>query len=180
VLASAQSARGEEIGVAAAALYPSFDLELRKRLVSEIDPIPQTETRHSAQIQFNYQLPLGGSSFSRKREAAQRKLAAQAAVDTELLQARIDILQRWSNWREAREIAPQLVERVAASESLVQAYDLQFDAARRSLNDLIAVREDRYRARVDLLENQIAQLANGAQVLSLLGRLRESLASDFR
>lgn len=171
------AARGEEVGIASAALYPSFDLELRKRLYSEIVPTPQTETRHSAQISFNYQMPLGGSSFSRKREAVQRKLAAQAAADIELLQARSEIVQGWSTWREARDIAPQLAERVEASDKVVKAYDLQFEAARRSINDLLAVRSERYRARVDLLENRVEQLVSSAEMLSLLGRLRNSLQS---
>ncbi len=171
------AARGEEVGIASAALYPSFDLELRKRLYSEIVPTPQTETRHSAQISFNYQMPLGGSSFSRQREAVQRKLAALAAADTELLQARSEIAQGWSTWREARDMAPQLAERVEASDKVVKAYDLQFEAARRSINDLLAVRSERYRARVDLLENRMGQLASSAQMLALLGRLRESVLS---
>ncbi len=169
------AARGEEVGVAAAALYPSFDLELRKRLYTEIDPVPQVDTRSSTQLQFSYQLPLGGSSYSRKREAVERKLAAQAAVDVELLQARSEIVQRWSSWQEVREIAPQLAERVDASDRVVKAYDLQFAAARRSINDLIVARGERYRACSDLLENRMEQLASSAQMLSLLGRLRQSV-----
>lgn len=172
------AARGEEVGVAAAELYPSFDLELRKRLYSEIDPVPQVDTRSSTQIQFSYQLPLGGASYSRKREAVERKMAAQAAADTELLQARSEIVQRWSSWQEVREIAPQLAERVAASDKVVKAYDLQFAAARRSINDLIIARGERYRARSDLLENHMEQLASSAQILNLLGRLRHSVLAE--
>lgn len=169
------AARGEEVGLAAAELYPSFDLELRKRLYTEIDPVPQVDTRSSTQLQFSYQLPLGGSSYSRKREAVERKLAAQAAADTELLQARSEIVQRWSSWQEVREIAPQLAERAVATDNVVKAYDLQFAAARRSINDLIVARGERYRARSDLLENRMEQLASSAQMLSLLGRLRQSV-----
>lgn len=169
------AARTEEVGVAAAALMPSFDLELRKRLISEIDPIPQIDARQSAQIQFNYQLPLGGASFSRKREAVQRKMAAQAAADAELLRVRGEIAERWSVWQEARAIAVELAERVEASDRVVQAYDLQFAAARRSSNDLIVARADRYRAASDQLENRIQQLTSSAQVLSLLGLLQSSV-----
>ncbi len=172
------AARGEEVGVAAAGLMPSFDLELRKRMLSEIDPVPQIDTRQSAQIQFSYQLPLGGAGFSRKREAAERKLAAQAGADAELLRVREEVVQRWSAWREARAIAADLEERVAASARVVAAYDLQFAAARRSLNDLIVARGEHHRAASDQLENRMQQLAGGAQVLSLLGRLRQTVLGE--
>jgi outer membrane protein TolC len=157
---------------------PSFDLELRKRMLSEIDPVPQIDTRQSAQIQFSYQLPLGGAGFSRKREAAERKLAAQAGADAELLRVREEVVQRWSAWREARAIAADLEERVAASARVVAAYDLQFAAARRSLNDLIVARGDHHRSASDLLDNRMEQLAGGAQVLSLLGRLRQTVLGE--
>jgi outer membrane protein TolC len=169
------AARGEEIGVADAGLLPSLDLEVRKRLHSEIDPVPQVDTRQSTQLQFSYQMPLGGASFSRKREAVERKLAAQATADSELLRARGELVERWTAWREVREIAPSLAERVEANEKVVKAYDLQFAAARRAITDLIAARGEHYRARTDVLENRMEQLASSAQVLSLLGRLRQSV-----
>jgi outer membrane protein TolC len=87
-------------------------------------------------------------------------------------------VQRWSSWQEVREIAPQLAERVAASDKVVKAYDLQFAAARRSINDLIIARGERYRARSDLLENHMEQLASSAQILNLLGRLRHSVLAE--
>jgi outer membrane protein TolC len=169
------AARGEEIGVADAGLLPSLDLEVRKRLHSEIDPVPQVDTRQSTQLQFSYQMPLGGASFSRKREAVERKMAAQATADTELLRARGELVERWTAWREVREIAPSLAERVEANEKVVKAYDLQFAAARRAITDLIAARGEHYRARTDALENRMEHLASSAQVLSLLGRLRQSV-----
>lgn len=172
------AARGEEVGVVAAGLYPSFDLELRKRLVSEINPVPQIDTRNSTQIQFSYQMPLGGASFSRKREAVERKLAAQAAADNELLRAHSELVERWAAWQEMHAIAPQLAERAEASEQVVKAYDLQFAVARRSITDLIAVRGERYRAQSDLLDNRVGQLVSSARVLSLLGRLRQSVLGE--
>jgi len=61
---------------------------------------------------------------------------------------------------------------------VVQAYDLQFAAARRSSNDLIVARADRYRAASDQLENRIQQLTSSAQVLSLLGMLESSVLGE--
>lgn len=172
-------ARGAEVGVAESAFYPRLDLEVRRRLHNAVDPAPQTQTRDMVQFQLNYQMPLGGGNFSRKREAVERKRAAQAALDEEKLQVQEDIAQVWSTWREARTLAPELAERVAANARVVKAYDLQFEAGRRSLNELIGARGEHYRARVDVLENRLEQLAANARVLALLGRLRSSVLGEM-
>lgn len=168
-------ARGEEVGVAAGALYPSLDLELRWRLKSDIEPAPVTETDDTQMLQLRYQLPLGGGSYSRKREAVARQAAARWAVDSELLQLRSQLVQLWSLWQESHLIAPRLEQRVESTLKVVDYYDLQFSAARRTLTDLIAARNDRYRARADLLNNRIEQQITSAELLALLGRLRQSL-----
>lgn len=172
------AARAEEVGVAGGALFPSLDLELRKRLLTDIDPAPSTETRSYSQVVLNYEVPLGGSTYSRKREAVARKEAALAAADSALLQARTNLGQLWSIWREAVRIAPELGERAAASEQVVAAYDLQFNAGRRSLQDLISIRAERHRARAEVIDNRNEQLQGAAQILNLLGRLRSTLAGE--
>lgn len=169
------AARAEEVGIANSRLFPTLDLELRKRLQTSVNPVPVTDTKGSTQAQLSYQIPLGGANFSRKREALERQQAAQAAAESELLRARSDLGLKWAAWQEVRGIAPQLADRVEASHRVVSAFDLQFDAARRSLTDLIASRGERYRAQTDLIENRIDQLATSARVLSLLGGLRQSL-----
>lgn len=171
-------ARREEIGVAGAALFPSLNLEFRKRLQTDINPVPTSDTRGSTQVQLSYEMPLGGSSFSRKREAAARQEAAQATADGALLEVRTTLTQVWPQWIELRHIAPRLQERALASDKVVAAYDLQFTAGRRDLLDLVIVRGERFRARGDLIDNRMDQLLNSAQILALRGRLRAALLGD--
>lgn len=172
------AARGEEIGVAGGALYPSIDLEFRKRLNSEIDPPTLTDTVENQAIQLNYQLPLGGASYSRIRQAEFRKTAAQAETDSILLRLQAELGQAWALWKETVELKQKYLERAQAANTVVAAYDLQFDAGRRSLLDLIAVRLDRFQALADLTDNRVQELAANARMLSAFGELKRSILAQ--
>ncbi len=173
-------ARVEDVGVAAAALYPSLSLELRKQLHSQVTPQPVTDTRGSTQLQLRYEIPLGGANYSRKREAASRLNAAQANVDSIRLELSVQLEQVWYQYQEVAAVSPALRERGEASAHLVSGYDLQFAAGRRSLQDLIAVRAEFQRIQSDLLENQAERLIGSAQLLSLMGGLVPTLLADTK
>ena len=169
------AARTEEVGVAGGALFPRLDIELRKRLLSDIKPDPVIESRESGQVSLNYEMPLGGGSFSAKREAQARMSAAFADMDQAILEAQTSSTQLWNVWSEARQIAATLARRAQASDKVVSAYDQQFNAGRRSLQDLITIRDEHRRAQADVIDNGNAQGLGAAQILALMGRLRESL-----
>lgn len=168
-------ARAEDIGVAAAALYPTLSLEMRRPLHSHVVPQPVTDTRGSTQLQLRYEMPLGGANYSRKREAAARLEAARANVDSIWLEINVMLEQSWYQYQEGVAIAPALQERSQASAQLVAGYDLQFTAGRRSLQDLIAVRAEYQRIQADLLDNKAERLRGSAQLLSLMGGLVPTL-----
>ena len=168
-------ARSEEVGVAGGVLMPRVDLELRKRLLSDIKPDPVVESRDSAQVSLNYEMPLGGGNFSQKREAAARMAAAQADLDDARLEVQTNSSELWNVWSEARNMTASLGSRSVASDKVVTAYDQQFNAGRRSLQDLIAIRDEHQRTQADVIDNQHARQLGAMQILALLGRLRESL-----
>ena len=168
-------ARSEEVGMAAGALYPSIDLEFRKRLQSEIDPPTVTDTVENQAVQLNYQLPLGGATYSRKRQAEFRKSAARAETDGILLRLQSEISLSWALWKETVDLKQKYAERVQATNTVVAAYDLQFDAGRRNLNDLISVRSERFQAQSDLIENRFQELAANARMMSVFGDLKRNI-----
>lgn len=168
-------ARIEEVGVAAGSLYPEINLDLRKRLQSDINPDPVTDTRDNAQLLFTYDVPLGGGNLSRRREALARQDAARAEAESLLLEVLINLGQARAAREEARRIAPELATRSASGLRVVNAYDLQFMAGRRSLQDLIGARADHHRALADEADNRHALALGTIQILQLQGRLRTSL-----
>lgn len=169
-------ARAAEVGMAGGALYPTLDLELRKRMQTDIDPVPVTDTRQSTMFQLNYEIPLGGANHNRKRVALEKSAAAKATADATLMEAQVALAQLWEAWNEARLIAPRLEQRVEASERTVAAYDLQYETGKRSLNDLISARSSRYQSKSELVTNSYTQLASYANILSFMGLLGDSLA----
>lgn len=168
-------ARSNEVGVAGAALYPTLDVEYRERLQSRITPEPLIDTKRSTMIELKYEFPTGGASLSRKRQASERSQAAQATAEAALIEAQTTLAQYWDGWEQAGRIAPRLAEAVEAGRRLVEAYDLQFTAGRRTLNDLLSVRASLLQSRRDLVDNEHTRLVNQANLLSVLGQLSSSL-----
>ena len=173
-------ARTEDIGVARGNLMPSIDLELSKRLSAHVDPAEVSDTVDSTQLSVSIEIPLGGASFSRVSEAAQRREAAQAAADSAMLDIDTRLAPQFNELEQLRRIRPRLIERIKASHRLVDAYALQFDAGRRSLSDLASAHVDRFNAHSDLLNNSVRQFTLEAGLLSLTGELRSALAGNYR
>lgn len=171
-------ARSNEVGVAGAALYPTVDVEFRERLQSRITPEPVIDTKRSTMIEVKYEFPTGGATISRKRQANERSQAAQATADATLLEAQSTLTQYWDGWEQARRIAPRLAEAVEAGRRLVDAYDLQFTAGRRTLNDLLLVRSSLLQSRRDLVDNDYTRLLNQANLLGLMGQLSTSVMTE--
>jgi hypothetical protein len=60
------------------------------------------------------------------------------------------------------------------------AYELHFEAGRRSLNDLSITQDDLFNAQRALIENRAQQTTLQAQLLGLAGELRSALRTRYR
>jgi hypothetical protein len=69
---------------------------------------------------------------------------------------------------------------VIAAQRVAAAYELHFEAGRRSLNDLSIAQEDLFNAQRALIENRAQQTTLQAQLLSLAGELRETLRTRYQ
>jgi len=174
------AARGAEIGIARGSLMPAVDVEITKRLSNRTDPIPVTDSSGNEMLRVNLDVPLGGKNFARYNEAGERHRAAVAdaeQLDHELTRDASDLYRQA---REARAMASMLEERVLSAQRVAAAYELHFEAGRRSLNDLSIAQDDLYDAQRSLLENHARQAILQAQVLSMQGELRAALHSSYR
>ena len=174
------AARKAEVGVARGSFFPAVDLSYSKRLDNTTIPVPVSDTDRSGQVQVSFDIPLGGKNFGRHTEAVERHQAAQADADDLMLKVSKDITDLQRQYNEARQIAPQLEQRVAAAQRVSAAYELHFEAGRRSLNDLSITQDDLFNAQRALIENRAQQTTLQAQLLGLAGELRSALRTRYR
>jgi adhesin transport system outer membrane protein len=174
------SARKADIGVARGSFFPAVDLSLNKRLDNNTSPVPVSDTDRAAQLQVSIDIPLGGKNLGRHSEAVERHQAAQADADDLLLKVSREITDLYRQFTEAREIAPLTERRVVSAQRVAAAYELHFEAGRRSLNDLSIAQEDLFSAQRALIENRAQQTTLQAQLLSLAGELRETLRTHYQ
>lgn len=172
--------RKADIGVARGSFFPAVDLSVNKRLDNSTIPVPVSDTDRAAQLQVSIDIPLGGKNLGRHSEAVERHQAAQADADDLLLKVSREITDLYRQLAEAREIAPLTERRVVSAQRVAAAYELHFEAGRRSLNDLSIAQEDLFNAQRALIENRAQQTTLQAQLLSLAGELRETLRTHYQ
>ena len=173
-------ARKADIGVARGSFFPAVDLSVNKRLDNSTIPVPVSDTDRAAQLQVSIDIPLGGKNLGRHSEAVERHQAAQADADDLLLKVSREITDLYRQFAEAREIAPLTERRVVSAQRVAAAYELHFEAGRRSLNDLSIAQEDLFNAQRALIENRAQQTTLQAQLLSLAGELRDTLRTHYQ
>ena len=174
------AARKAEIGVARGSFFPAVDLSYSKRLDNTTIPVPVSDTDRSGQVQVSLDIPLGGKNLGRHTEAVERHQAAQADADDLMMKVSKDITDLQRQYNEARQIAPLLEQRVASAQRVSAAYELHFEAGRRSLNDLSITQDDLFGAQRALIENRAQQTTLQAQLLGLAGELRSALRTRYR
>ena len=134
----------ERVRPTASLLAPRIDLEVRQRLSDRTNPILTTEQKSNWQVTARWDFPVMGESIARRNEGMRRAEAAEAdaervvqgvQADLKAQDARIDIAQR---------ALAALDRQLQQYDQLVRAGELQFDAGRRSLQQLIALRDSRY------------------------------------
>lgn len=123
---------------------PRLDLELRRTLSDRTTPQVSSVERRQWTLGLSLEVPLGGAAEARRDEARARADAADGdwwrsvqATRGELAAVRAQALQ-------FAEALPALARQHAQLDEVVRASDLQYQAGRRSLQQLIDQRDRRF------------------------------------
>jgi outer membrane protein TolC len=156
-------------------LAPRIDLELQKRLSERTTPANTTEQRQRWMLTARWEFPVGGELQSRRREAEVRAEAAQAEADRLTRAVKAEQVAIVPKLEQAGRAEAQLTEQVALYDDLVRAGEIQYAAGRRSLAQLMQLRDSRYNAQQRRVEQKTKSLRARVSYLALGGGLLEAV-----
>ncbi len=160
----------------ASLLAPRIDLELRQQASDRTLPAMTTEQQRVWQLTARWDIPVMGEAAARRNETERRAEAAAAEAERVARGVSAELQALGPRILNAERAVAQLDRQIVQYGLLVRAGELQFEAGRRSVSQLIALRESRYSAeqrRAEqaqrLLAAQLRQLALGGGLLPALG-----------
>ncbi len=171
-------AAGSRVVSAAQLATPRVDLDARKRLSDGTTPTPSTSQRDGWTVGLRWEMPLGGETFSKRRESIARAEGAQAEVariEQGLVSELASIAPRLLS---AEQAVAQLQSQAEQYNSLLRAGRVQFEAGRRTLQQLIQLEDGRINVVQRLAEqnNRLDKLR--LRLLVLSGRLSSAMGID--
>lgn len=172
-------AKKSEIGSATAEYYPTIALELRKRLMDDNDVETTYNEDTGGSVNVTYQIPFGGGAFGRKLEAEKQQLSSEEKYKSLVIDIHTSIAELKSQLQESLRIAPRLRQNIDASNQIYSAYELQFNAGRRSLLDLLSSLNEKHSTYDNVIDNWYQSTLMAAQLHALtMGIKSEVLSSE--
>ena len=159
----------------ASLLAPRIDLEVRHQLHDRTLPSPTTLQKDVWQLTARWDFPVMGENAARRTEAQRRAEAAQAEAERVAQAAQIELQTLGPRIANAQRALAQLSQQATQYSSLVRAGELQFEAGRRTLPQLIQLRDSRFNVEQRRSEQAQRLLAAQLRLLSLQGRLLPAL-----
>ena len=157
-------------------LAPRVDLEVRKQLSNRTLPQLTTEQQHGWLVTARWELPLGGESQSRLAEAERRAEATEAEAFRVASGVSAELATLGPKIAETENSVARLDRQIEQYNVLVRAGELQFEAGRRTVAQLIQLRDSRFNAqqrRAELASRlqsaRLRQLVLGGSLLPALG-----------
>jgi outer membrane protein TolC len=173
-LMRAEAAR-ERVRPAVSLLAPRIDLELRRQLSDRTFPAQVSEQQQLVAVVARWDFPVMGELSARRNETQRRAEAAEAEAERVARGVSAELQSLGPRISNAERSVAQLDQQIAQYNALVRAGELQFEAGRRSVAQLIALRESRYNAEQRRAEQAQRLLAARLRQLALNGGLLPAL-----
>jgi len=154
---------------------PRVDLEYRHRLADNTTPRPTTEQQNGWQLAARWEIPVGGELQARQAEGLRRAEAAEAEAERVLQQVQAELATLGPRMAQSQRAMALLERQVAQYDALVRAGELQFEAGRRSIAQLMQLHDSRFNAEQRRNEQTHRLLTARLRQLTLLGELLPAL-----
>lgn len=161
----------ERVRPIAQVLAPRVDFEYSHSLRDQTSPAVTTERKNGWQVVARWELPLGGELQARRAELDFRAAAAEAEADRILLGVSSELDALAPRIDNARRAVRQLDSQIARYDVLVRAGELQFEAGRRSLSQVVQLHDGRFSAQQRRSDQAYQQMTAQIRQLALSGKL---------
>lgn len=165
----------KRLGIVAPGLLPKLDVEVRHRLYERTSPLPNPYEQRGWSVVVSYDIPLGGETFAQRDEGRFRAQAAQTEADRLGLTLRLDLDASVQRVTTATNAAPLLRRQADQLAEVVKASEVQYEAGRRSLQQLIELRNSYYSAEFRYAENAMTFATATLRQLAISGALLPAL-----
>ena len=173
-LERAEAARSR-VGIVAPDYLPKLDLDVRRRLNDRTNPANDPTTKKSWGVQLTYEVPLGGAIGARQDELRARANGAMAEADRVEQAVRGDLAAARFRSQQAQEALDPVARQVKYLQDVVRTGEIQYEAGRRSLQQLIQLRDQRYNVEQRSADNSYRMLTSQSRWLSTSGMLATTL-----
>lgn len=170
----AQAAR-ERVRPLASLVAPKVDLEYRQRLSDHTTPASTTTERFGWTLSARWDIPVGGESVARRAEGERRAEAAAAEAERVLRAAQAELVTLPPRIAQAQQAIAQTERQIEQYSALVRAGELQFEAGRRTLPQLVQLHDSRFAAEQRRIEQSHRLLQARLRQLALTGALLPAL-----
>lgn len=164
-----------EGGAEKAAALPRVEGQISYLKRDQRDEIGGEAVDARATVSANWDIETGGAAFARIDKAS--NLAAQIEAETQDLTLSLerDIRTAWAAYHLAQTQVSIQSRRVDSAESVMNTYTNQFEAAQRSLLDLMSATNQLYEAQIALLDAGYARIDSAYTILAAMGDLRDAV-----
>lgn len=158
-------------------LAPRVDFEYRQRLSDRTTPQVTTQQRDGWLVTARWEFPVLGENQARRAEAERRAEAVEAEAERVLLTVQTERATLPARLATAQRAVAQLGRQIEQYQGLLRAGELQYEAGRRSLTQLVQLHESLFNAEqrraeqvARVLATQLRQLSLGGSLLPALGQ----------
>lgn len=162
----------------ASLLAPRVDFEYRQRLSERTTPQVSTQQRDGWLVTARWEFPVLGENQARRAEGERRAEAVEADAERVLMSVQSELATLPARLANAQRAVAQLDRQIEQYQGLLRAGELQFEAGRRSLTQLVQLHESLFNAEQRRAEQSARVLATQLRQLALSGGLLPALGQD--
>lgn len=155
---------------------PRVDLDLNRRLSDHTSPQLSSEQRQGWQVGVRWEMPLGGETVARRHETVYRAEAAEAEADRVAQVTVAEWVSLAPRIASAERSIGLLQRQIDQSQQFIRAGEVQFEAGRRGVQQLIQLRDQRFNAEQRLADQLMRLDQARLKQLTLTGGLLRALS----